>query len=76
MTRPSAMPRPKTDNAIQLTVNVSEEVRDRIDALTSRGAGSMPGLVLSRADVMRAALLRGLDSLESEHPADAKTRKR
>jgi len=57
------MPRPKSANDIQLTVNVSEAIRDRIDALTEPGA-SMPGAVLTRSDVMRSALVEGLAVLE------------
>lgn len=71
----SAMPRPKSPNVVQVTVLIPEDAADRAQALSGRIG--MPGVSLTRAEVLRVAILRGLDVLEAEHPEPAaKPRKR
>ena len=53
-----------------MTVLVPSDASDRAEALGERMAP--PGVTLSRAEVLRAAILRGLDALEAEHPAENK----
>lgn len=62
-----SMPRPKSANVVQVTVLIPEDAADRASALTGRLG--MPGVSLTRAEVLRVAILRGLDVLEAEHPA-------
>jgi hypothetical protein len=67
------VPRPKSANVVQVTVLIPEEVSDRAEALGERMAP--PGVTLSRAEVLRAAILRGLDALEGENPPEGKRRR-
>ena len=69
----AGLPRPKSPNVVQVTVLVSEDVSDRAEALGERMAPA--GVTLSRAEVLRAAILRGLDALEGEHPPEGKRRR-
>ncbi len=55
------MPRPKSDKDSQVTVVLPGTWLD--DAERIAKARSEPGLVVTRADVLRMALRRGLDSL-------------
>lgn len=64
------MPRPKSPNTVQVTVMIPEDAADRAEALGARMAP--PGVTLTRAEVLRACILRGLDALEDEHPAPRK----
>jgi hypothetical protein len=68
------MPRPASDNTFQVAFKVPEtwiDTADKIAALMSR-----PGITTTRTDALRAALIRGLDSLEAElAPATGKSRK-
>lgn len=51
--------------SIQVGVRLELELLERIDRLAEASA-RIPGLKPTRADVMRAAMLRGLDALEAE----------
>jgi hypothetical protein len=68
------MPRPKSTNVVQVTVLIPEDAAERATALSGRIG--QPGVPLTRAEVLRVAILRGLDVLESEHPAEGGRRKR
>lgn len=72
MARPSTMPRERGENTVQLTVLVAPETRALADKLADRM--SQPGIKVTRTDVLRAALLRGLEALAEQHPE--KSRKR
>jgi hypothetical protein len=66
------MPRPKTDNDQQIAIRVPKEWLDRAQALVPHLAS--PGISVTRTDVIRVALLRGLEALEETR--DAKTTKK
>lgn len=66
------MPRPKSTNTLQVTLQLPEDAGDRATALAPRIG--VPGVLLTRAEVLRVAVLRGLDVLEAEHP-DTKRRR-
>jgi hypothetical protein len=65
------MPRPKSDKDSQVTVNLPGEWLE--DAQRIAEARSEPGLAVTRADVLRMAIRRGLDALRD---GVVKTRKR
>jgi hypothetical protein len=67
------MPRPRSPNVVQVTVLIPEDVSDRAEALGERMAPA--GVTLSRAEVLRAAILRGLDALEADSPPEGKRRR-
>jgi hypothetical protein len=69
-----SMPRPKSPNVVQVTVLIPEEAAERATALSSRVG--VPGVTLTRAEVLRVAILRGLDVLEAEHPPEGTKRRR
>lgn len=58
------MPRPKSDKDSQVTITLPGAWLD--DAQRIAETRSEPGLVITRADVLRIALRRGLDSLAHE----------
>lgn len=58
------MPRPKT-NTLQVSVHVPEDWEGEIEELAE--AMSQPGITVTKADVMRAALRVGLDALAAKH---------
>lgn len=58
--------KPKGPNDQQLSVNVPSAWVDEIEQLAE--AMSQPGIAITKADVHRAALRRGLDALKAEHP--------
>lgn len=59
---------------MQLTILVTPETRTLADRLARRM--STPGITVTRTDVLRAAVLRGLDGMAAEHPEpDAKRRR-
>jgi hypothetical protein len=60
------MPREKGENTVQLTLLVTPETRALADSLAKRM--SQPGIDVTRTDVLRAALLRGLEALAEAHP--------
>jgi hypothetical protein len=55
--------RTKTENTEQLVVRVPAALRTRLEALIPRLAP--PGVSITMTDVVRAALMRGVDALES-----------
>jgi len=65
MGTPTTMPRPKSDRDSQVTITLPGAWLD--DAQRIADARSEPGLVVTRADVLRIALRRGLDSLAQEN---------
>jgi len=58
------MPRPPSQNAVQISIRVPPEWLQRADAIAAKMA--RPGLEMTRADVLRMALVQGLDSVERE----------
>lgn len=58
------VPRPKR-NVTQVSVHVPEEWEDEIEKLAN--AMSVPGIAVTKADVMRRALRLGLDALGKKH---------
>lgn len=58
------MPRPRSNNDTSLNLKLPGEWLDEAEALA--GPLSEPGLALTRADVLRKALRRGLDDLRRE----------
>jgi hypothetical protein len=67
------MPRPKSENDRQVTLLLPREAVELADALATRMAP--PGARLTRTDALRAAVLRGLQALDSEHPAGGKKKR-
>jgi len=65
------VPRPKSENTFQVAFLIPDEWRERADALAER---LTPGVRLSRSDVLRLALGRGLDALDAEHPKTSRKR--
>jgi hypothetical protein len=59
--------RPKTENTEQLVVRVPEALRDRLEALIPQLAPA--GVSITLTDVVRAALLQGVEALEMKHAA-------
>lgn len=73
MPRPTPMPREKGPDTIQLTLLVTPETRDLADAIARRM--SKVGIaVVTRTDVLREAVRRGLASLDAEHAEPTKGR--
>ncbi len=64
MGNPTTMPRPKSDKDSQVTITLPGAWLD--DAQRIAEARSEPGLVVTRADVLRVALRRGLDAMAPE----------
>lgn len=71
---PREMPRPKSENDRQVTLLLPLEAVELADALAKRMAP--PGARLTRTDALRAAVLRGLQALDGEHPAEGGKRRR
>jgi hypothetical protein len=57
--------RPKGPNDTPISVNVPGDWAEELEKLAS--AMSQPGIAITKADVHRAALRRGLDALAAEH---------
>jgi hypothetical protein len=60
------MPRRASDNTVQVSIRIPQAWVDRADALTA--ACNKQGLMIgraTRADILRASVGRGLDSLEA-----------
>lgn len=66
--------RTKTENTEQLVVRVPKALRDRLEALIPHLA--QPGVSITMTDVVRAALMRGVDALEASHAPSKPARKR
>lgn len=64
MANPQTMPRPKSEKDSQVTIVLSgdwlEEAQKVADAM------GQPGLSVTRSDVLRIAIRRGLDLLQAE----------
>lgn len=74
MTSPATMPRAKSDKDSQVTVNLPGSWLEEAQGLAE--TRSEPGLAVTRADVLRMAIRRGLDELAARTGAAAKPRKR
>jgi hypothetical protein len=68
------MPRDRSENTFPLSFKVPEEWVQMADAIAK--AMSKPPLMVTRTDVVRTALLRGLEALKAEHEPAAKGKKR
>jgi hypothetical protein len=66
--------RPKTENTEQLVIRVPKAVRDRLLALVPRLARA--GISITMTDAARAALVRGIEVLETETGSEPKPRRR
>ena len=60
----SAVPRPPSANDEQIAIRLPKEWIERADKL--RDVIAAPGVGVTRSDVLRAALARGLNVLEEE----------
>jgi hypothetical protein len=58
------LPRPKSEKDSQVTIVLSGEWLDEAQRIAE--AKSEPGLAVTRADVLRLAIRRGLDALQAE----------
>ncbi len=63
------MPRPASSNDTQIAIRLPNDWLERADALVP--FVSRPGIAITRSDVLRAALAKGLDALEKERPGPA-----
>ena len=63
--RPPDMPREKSDNDFPLSFRVPKDWVETADELAD--AMSTRPVQLTRTDVVRTALLRGLEALKAEH---------
>jgi hypothetical protein len=64
--------KPKGPNDAQNSVNVPGSWVDELEHLAE--AMSQPGIAITKADVHRAALRRGLDAMAAEHKAHPPSR--
>lgn len=64
MANATTMPRPKSDKDSQVTIVLPGAWLEEAQQIAS--AKSEPGLVITRSDVIRMALRRGLDSLTAD----------
>jgi len=63
----STMPRPQSENTTQIAFKIPDGWLERADVLAS--ALSRPGIsIVTRTEILRAALGRGLSALEEETP--------
>lgn len=53
-------------NDEQVTVRIPAHLLDRIDKERSRMAEKSPGVAIKRSDVLRSAIITGLDALENQ----------
>jgi hypothetical protein len=72
MANQSSMPRPKSEKDSQVTIVLAGEWLDEAQRLAE--AKSEPGMAVTRADVLRMAIRRGLDALQAELPKPARKR--
>jgi hypothetical protein len=68
----ATMPRPKSDKDSQVTIVLPGGWLDEAQQIAD--ARSEPGLVVTRSDIIRMALRRGLDELASTTPAPKRKR--
>jgi hypothetical protein len=60
----ATVPRPKSGNDDQVSINLPPSWKEDAERLAR--AMSRPGMVITRADVLRMALRMGLDALDAE----------
>lgn len=60
------MPRAKSDNDTQVGLRIPSAWLKRADKIAARISKDNDGLVIRRADALRAALVRGLNELEKQ----------
>ena len=65
-----SMPRKPSENTTQIALRVPDAWLERCDSLIPWI--TRPGINMTRTDIMRAALARGLDALESERSKEKK----
>ena len=70
MSRP--MPRPQSDNTTQVAFKVPDEWIERADVLASALSTGISSV--TRTEILRAALGRGLAAIEEETPAPKRKR--
>jgi hypothetical protein len=70
----SPVPRPKSANDLQVTVLLPSELVDRLDARAAAKSQEQ-GLTVTRADILRLVIRRGLEALDAEHPPEGKRRR-
>ena len=66
MANPTTMPRPKSDKDSQVTITLPGSWLEEAEHIAE--ARSEPGLSITRADVLRMAMRRGLDVLNEALP--------
>ena len=66
MANPATMPRAKSEKDSQVTIVLSGEWLEEEQRIAE--TKSEPGLAVTRADVLRIAIRRGLDFLQAEIP--------
>jgi hypothetical protein len=57
----------KPEQSVLLAFRLPETLVERLDAHVERLAAERPGSAVTRADALRALLLRGLDEAEATH---------
>lgn len=71
---PTTMPKPLSENTTQVAFKVPDAWLERAEVLAK--ALSRPGIsTVTKTEILRAALARGLDVLEEETPAKPRSRK-
>ena len=70
MANPTTMPRPKSDKDSQVTISLPGAWLEEAQRIAE--ARSEPGLAITRADVLRMAMRRGLDALNETLPKPSK----
>jgi hypothetical protein len=70
MANPATMPRPKSDKDSQVTISLPGVWLEEAQRIAE--ARSEPGLAITRADVLRMAMRRGLDALNETLPKPTK----
>lgn len=60
------VPRPKSGNDEQVALRLPKAWTERADKLRERGVVAETGVGVTRLDVLRAAIARGLEALEAE----------
>lgn len=60
----------------QITIRLESELLEQADRLAEQFARTMPGLEVTRASVLRTAIIRGLEVLQNEHGGKSKPKKR
>jgi hypothetical protein len=70
----SRMPKPPSENTTQVAFKIPDQWLDRAEVLAV--ALSRPGIsTVTKTEILRAALARGLDVLEEETPAKPRAKR-